>query len=446
MDIEQIDVPEHEKSVPLWLDDLSDDPTSDNLLTVNRQQFMRTAPSLVQLLTTGSSPKSTASGNHVDAEQLTIKAAQEFETLTAQNDNLFRAKERYKQKNHDLQQDIQDLQQQINESEMFRDQNQLLLSQQGTYETQIKIFEQEKLILQDTIHDLKQQLPVHVQDSTDHAPDVIPQNVENEAIVELETDIFMSQISKLTQEKNAADVELETFKLEIENKNKNITTLTKQIVDLEKDVERLTANLEKQQDHYVQLSQSTEHKKRGYVRRMTLQTDQIQDEAHAKENKLLKTIEEQKKRIQALEEENREMVKEKYDATKKRSSSGGHIGGHLRLRTKQNVFGDQPFDLDPFGGDADEYLNESRSSGDDALGDGVPAFHEAESAGSHSPEKYLMTRQSTSDQMETTQKACCCFKIPFKKYTKYKTSSRGSSDAPLAELVQEHDAYQRMSD
>eukprot|EP01084_Bolivina_argentea_P138015 243057_1 len=93
----------------------------------------------------------------VDMQILAQQAAQEFELLAQQNDDIFKEKEQFKQKYDDLSHDIEQLNEKMEQFEFYKEQHQQLTSENLKYKSQSTIFDQEKLIMQETINDLKQQ-------------------------------------------------------------------------------------------------------------------------------------------------------------------------------------------------------------------------------------------------------------------------------------------------
>eukprot|EP01083_Nonionella_stella_P015416 43146_1 len=138
--------------------------------------------------------------------------------------------------------------------------------------------------------------------------------------------------------------------------------LNQKLLDSENVCKLLSNNLTTQQDKYIGLEKSKHQQRHRYARKMTVTTNEIEDENKAKQIELQKQIEQQKKKIVELERETRELQAEKFDKTKRQSGKGNMK--HLRLRTKNNLFGgelNEAFDADPFGdgggddNDNDEY-------------------------------------------------------------------------------------------
>eukprot|EP01083_Nonionella_stella_P245796 853967_1 len=341
--------------------------------TLNRKSFVKAAPSLMKLLSIGNdsqknltsdfvpleSLNETTNSNHDDQKELAAKAAQEFEILTAQNDALFREKEQYKQKYDDAIQEMEELQTQLTETVEYKDEFEKYQIEISNYKSKIQIYEQEKIILQETIDDLKQKQPELAGNNIFNDPDImdIP---KTPGVKSEQEERLMLQVTELLKEKNKMEDELEAFKLVVNDKTNNMNILNQKLLDSENECKRLSNNLTTQQDKYIDLEKSKHQQRHRYARKMTVTTNEIEDENKAKQIELQKQIEQQKKKIVELERETRELQAEKFDKTKRQSGKGNMK--HLRLRTKNNLFGgelNEAFDADPFGDgggdDNDEY-------------------------------------------------------------------------------------------
>eukprot|EP01084_Bolivina_argentea_P051985 95534_1 len=325
-----------------------------------------------------------------ELQELALKAAQEFQVLSAKNDELFREKEQFRTKYDDIQHTMQELEQKLEDADVFRFENEKLQSVNGSLEIQLKVFHQEKAILEDTIDDLKgknadimkvmKQFELRrssSQDSSDPATTV--RSVSRTGAVSVvktqNEERLMAQVSQMMAEKNAMEGEFERYKAEVAEKNSNISAMQSELNYNVAEVNRLTENLSQTTQKYIELEQNSTKQRRSYTRKYTLQSDAMEDEHVVKQKALEKTIEQQKRRIQELTSENQELTSEKYKrhVGKKESKKMNHI----RLRTKNDIFaGGELYDMDPFGPDADDdpYFMNAAGSGLSDEDDG-PTFH-----------------------------------------------------------------------
>ena len=379
--------------------DLSDSKTSDNNTNNNEDNNGDNAPSSVVNTLLSEYEKNTDFANQddqIDMQLLAAQAAQEFETLASQNDELYREKEQFKQKYDDLNHEMEQLKQTLDDYESIKQQNQSLTTENLKYQSQIQIYQQEKEILQETIrnnnnnnNNTANNGDNNMYDNNNNSntnTDGNNNNGDNEKL--------MVQISQITKEKNELEHALDEFRTNSKTDKDRINTLNEKLLNSENEINRLNDDLTKQQNQYIKLQQSKQDQSDKYNRQLSIHSEQILDEYKVKQQQLLKTIENQKKLINELQDENHELQQFKVTAStvkdKKFSMS--------RLRTQANLLnnGNQQYDDDPFGGDYDE-----DPFGGDANDDNYDDEHETFIHGDEAQES--VEREETKDTQSEQQ-------------------------------------------
>eukprot|EP01084_Bolivina_argentea_P196749 337272_1 len=372
----------NDKSEALPLDNAPTETEDYPINITENTDISKTAPSIMRILSFETSKDDDQKLDNIDFKELAYKAAREFQNLNSEKNELVREKEKYKQKHDDLTTKMEELQQHLNDSEVYKEENQTLLNQNANYESEIKIFEQEKAILQETIQDLKHQMEVDTKPQTEtetmETVNLISTQekkpVKHDNVAENEQR-FMVEIQRMTQEKNELMEQLETYRVELNNKNKTVAAINQKLKSSQTEAKRLSDNLTEQQNKYIKLEQSKNEQKNIYDRKLTLHSDQIEDEQQAKEIQFMKTIQDLKKKVQELEEQNAELQNDtnKSDSHRRRN--------HLRMRTKNDVLdANDLYDLDPFGGiddqNDDELFEEDEKHNSDDDGPVIETFQE----------------------------------------------------------------------
>jgi len=328
-----------------------------------------------------------------DAEQsdqsniafLAKEAAQEFEKLAIENQKLLKKNEQSKQKYDDLLHEMQEIQHQIKDIEVYKEENQNLITLNAKYQTEAQIFEQEKVILQETIDQLKQENNNNLNNASYQVPDEYnndDMNISQQSVVNIvespdnaNEQRLMVQVTEITKEKKLLEVELEELKMNITKDKNEYNALNQRFIDSQKEIDRLNNDLTEQQNNYIKIVQSRRKQTLSYDRKLSVHSDQIANEYKTKQEELLKQLKMQKKKISELEVENEELQKYKIKFIQS-SPPKKDQKMHIRLRTQQNVFGDGEemngmnlFGLDrntsdPFGLEEDDMMELDRKNSD----------------------------------------------------------------------------------
>ena len=233
---------------------------SSESIQLNRNGFLSSAPSLMRLLEIESN--SNEIENNVDMQLLAKRAAQEFQVLAQQNDDLFKEKEQFRQKYDDLEQQMDALREEVRELEVYREENQNLMALNAKYQTESQIFEQQTLILQESINDLKIELAQRKSSENasnakfDIDDDVAASsNAKTESVkrTNVNEQRLMAQVSQIMKEKNALELELDEMKSSQSAESAKMNALSQKLAESQKEVDRLNNDLTEQQDNYIKL-------------------------------------------------------------------------------------------------------------------------------------------------------------------------------------------------
>ena len=237
-----------------------DQAFSSESIQLNRNGFLSSAPSLMRLLEIESNLNEIE--NNVNMQLLAKRAAQEFQVLAQQNDDLFKEKEQFRQKYDDLEQQMDALREEVKELEVYREENQNLMALNAKYQTESQIFEQQTLILQESINDLKIELAQRKSSENasnakfDIDDDVAASsNAKTESVkrTNVNEQRLMAQVSQIMKEKNALELELDEMKSSQSAESAKMNALSQKLAESQKEVDRLNNDLTEQQDNYIKL-------------------------------------------------------------------------------------------------------------------------------------------------------------------------------------------------
>merc|ERR1719461_1826767 len=96
--------------------------------------------------------------DQMDMELLATKAAEEFQKLAQQNDDLFKEKEQYRQKYDDLERQCDGLKDGLRELALCKEEKEDLAALNAKLQSEAQILEEQTRILQESVNDLKMEL------------------------------------------------------------------------------------------------------------------------------------------------------------------------------------------------------------------------------------------------------------------------------------------------
>jgi len=336
--------------------------------------------------------------SQIDLQQLAATAAQEFELLASQNDELFKDKEQLRQKLDDLAQDFESTKMRLAESEQIQQQYSELVSEHNKLQSMQNISSQEKRILQETVDDLRVQLQETIANGVSMTNAAISQQSPDGDDGDNDGDVRLRRATQHRQQE--LEEQLFVVNQTVQSDQEVIQKLESELSVARNEVQRLSENLDEQQRQFIALQESKNVTQIQRNRQLTLdveQTNAVVHQLQQKQDELMQTIEEQKRYMQELEAENQELATNTYAKTSTMSTKKPF--NMNRLRTKANVLSEQEsFDADPFGGgdgdDNDEF--------GDAYDDGDAALYEPGDADAEELPEALPAATSTLDVPTTT--------------------------------------------
>ena len=297
----------------------------------------------------------------IDMQLLAKQAAEEFESLARQNDELFKEKEALRLKNTDLNEENDTLKEELNKLDEYKEMIETLQTENQRYQTELDMVQQEKDLYQEQIQTLQSQLK-SVEDSMAESNGIMMESNNDDggggvdqgmvpSIVSTNNDnknaeYLQMEIKKLTQENQELHGQIDEYKIE----NERIKDLENKYKESQQEIERLNANLEKQQNNYLELQHSKQDKIDKLQSENNKTNEVLLDEYKNKEQSYLDTIKEQEAMIQELKATNDDLDTQR---TSLAMTSSDQKMAMMRHRTQANVMGgadENEYDDDPFGG------------------------------------------------------------------------------------------------